>query len=456
MVAVAAALAAVATAARAGEVLRGVCEPGLVESWRDGGPAVVAEFADDLGAEVVRVNVCWSDAEQAPGVYDEDYIGGAVSAVAETRARGMQALVVVWETPRWASDRALWGRPAPGDEAGVYHTYYPPALDSLDELQDFMRELAGRMQGQVLAYSCWVEPNLWTYLYPQRTADDAAFAARRYARMLAAFWRGVRAGDPAAAVVAGETAPTGDDSRLRTSPERFARQLARQGAGQFFDVYAHHPYPTAGNPRIKPSALPRDPDHTVWLANLGRLLRVFPGKPFYLTEFAYATSYSLLFGVWVSEPRQAAYLREAFKVAARYDRVRMLVWFPRADWSATGSYDDRLGHYCGLVRLDARRKRAYYAFAGGNQLTLDDPGRVPRGGVVRLRGTLSSARLGTLPGKDLEVLARRPGHSWVVVAHVRTRDAGTYSVGLRTWASAQWKVRWRGVVASPRRWVLVD
>jgi len=308
-----------AAPARAGDVMRGICEPGLVESWRHGGPALVEEFASDLGAEVVRINFRWNEAEPAPGVYEPDYIGRAVSAIREARARGMRVLLVVYEAPEWASDRAVWGTAPPGDRAGVYHSYYPPTLGSLDELQAFMTYFSSMLQGEVFAYSCWVEPNLWTYMYPQRTASDPSFAVRRYAAILEAFFAGVRAGDPQAKVVAGETCPTGDNTRLRTSPQRFARRLAALGGAAYFDVYAHHPYPTGGNARVAPGALPDDPSRTVWLANLDTLLEVFPGKPFYLTEYGYPTVYSLLFGVSVSEPRQAEYLRTALRRAGRYD-----------------------------------------------------------------------------------------------------------------------------------------
>ena len=126
--------------------------------------------------------------------------------------------------------------------------------------------------------------------------------------------------------------------------------------------------------------MPRDPSHTVWLANLGSLLGVFPDKPFYLTEFAYATAPSHLFGVWVSDAQQAAYLNAAFRVASRYDRVQLLLWFPRKDHAVGASYRDPWGNFSGLRTLRGVRKRAYYAYAGGNQLTMKAPPSVRSGG----------------------------------------------------------------------------
>ena len=444
-----------AAQAREAPVLRGICDPGLLSSWERSGPRVVREFQESLGADVVRINLAWSAAEPRRGVYDADYLTRAAEAVGAIHERGMKAIVLVYHTPRWASDRRLWTRPVTGDRAGVYHSYFPPSVDALDEFRAFAQHLSTTLTGQVLGYSCWVEPNLWTYLYPQRTASDSAFAAHRYTKMLEAFTAGVRAGDPQAQVIAGETSPTGDDTRLRTSPQRFARQMRLAGAAEHFDVFAHHPYPVAGNKHIAPDAMPRDRSHTVWLANLGTLLEVFPDKPFYLTEFAYATAPSHLFGVWVSEARQAAYLRAAFRVAARYDRVRLLLWFPRKDHAAGGSYRDPWGNFSGLRTLSGLRKRAYYAYAGGNQLTMSSPSAVRKGATLTLRGRLTSERMGPLAGKTLVVSSRRPGRAWVRVTAVRTRSDGTYAVTLRPQRGATWQVRWPGVVSGPSDWVPV-
>ena len=111
--------------------------------------------------------------------------------------------------------------------------------------------------------------------------------------------------------------------------------------------------------------------------------------------------------------------------------------------------------YGGLRTLRGLRKRAYYAFAGGNHLTLLTASEVPKGAALTLRGRLTSERMGALAGKPLLVLARRPGRAWVEVARATTRSDGTYGVRLRTYASATWKVRWAGVVTSPSVWVSV-
>ncbi len=95
--------------AREAPLLRGICDPGLIEAWSTRGPAVVREFATSLDADVVRLNLRWSESEQRRGVYDEDYLGRAQAAVQTIRAHGMQAVILVYRPPRWASDRRFWG-----------------------------------------------------------------------------------------------------------------------------------------------------------------------------------------------------------------------------------------------------------------------------------------------------------------------------------------------------------
>jgi hypothetical protein len=157
----------------------------------------------------------------------------------------------------------------------------------------------------------------------------------------------------------------------------------------------------------------------------------------------------------VSPAQQAAYLTESYQVAARYPQVRMLTWFPLQDHADGDSYADPWGVYGGLRDLNGRRKPAYYAYAGGNTLTMDAVSAVRRGAVLTLRGRLSSERLGALGGKTLSVMARLPGRSWVRVARTVTRSDGSYVARLRPQRGASWQVRWPGVARSAADWVPV-
>ncbi len=145
--------------------------------------------------------------------------------------------------------------------------------------------------------------------------------------MLKAFHAGVQRGDPDVRVVAGATAPIGLNDRYRTSPQRFARFLKANGAAAYFDVYSHHPYTPGGTAQSAPDGMPNDPSTTVTLRNLPTLLRLFPSKPFYLTEYAYNTRSTIQFGLTVTPVEQAIYLRRAYAYVQRFRQVKMLVWY---------------------------------------------------------------------------------------------------------------------------------
>ena len=144
------------------------------------------------------------------------------------------------------------------------------------------------------------------------------------------------------------------------------------------DAYSHHPYTPGGSTRVKPGQLPNNPARCVTLGNLGQLTRLFPSKPFYLTEFGYNTQYCRWFGVTVSKADQARYLREAYSYARRYRQVKALLWFLVDDWNPTASPTDKAGDgvYMG-VRTVHGRAQAVLVRVRRRQQT---DARRPRGG----------------------------------------------------------------------------
>ena len=309
--------------------------------------------------------------------------------------------------------------------------------DALASLQATARFLASRYAGRVTAFQCWNEPNLWPYLYPQRTADDAYFAARTYLKMLKAFSRGIRQGDPSALVVTGGTAPIGLNDKYRTSPQRFARFLKDHGGGAYFDVYAHHPYTPGGSVHAAPDEPPNDPSTTVTLYNLKTLLSLFPTKPFYLTEYGYSTSPGISFGGFtVSQARQATYLRTAYVYARRYPQVKVLFWLLVTDLDSQSAPE--LSVYTGLCTANGGRKLSWFAFAGGNRISVTAPARVRRGTRVRIAGELTNRAIGAVKGRRLVLQARRlSGGAWSTLDATTTGrlTAATTSTPRLRWAA---------------------
>ena len=163
------------------------------------------------------------------------------------------------------------------------------------------------------------------------------------------------------------------------------------------DAYSHHPYTPGGSTRIAGRAAqqPRPLRHARQSRPADRL---FPSKPFYLTEFGYNTQYSHWFGVTVSKADQARYLREAYAYVSATRRSRRCC----GSWSTTGTQPagaDKAGEgvYMGVRTYKGERKPSWYAFAGGNTLTLAAPAS------AKARSLVHGLRQADVP------LARRTG-----------------------------------------------
>ena len=342
---------------------KGLIEPRLEGAGADAAmrKALIQEMGTRLGARWTRLSVYWSSLEQVQGTYDPIEVARLDTLVDGLRASHIRVLLTVCGLPAWATDDSWWTRPPPGYAEGP-QPFYPIRSDALDDFSRLGKWLALHFRGRVQALECWNEPNLWNYIYPQRTATDDYFAARVYLRMLKAFHAGVTKAGTGVRVVAGATAPVGLNDRLRTSPQRFARFLKRAGAGRYFDVYSHHPYTPGGTFFASPDQPPNDPTTTVTLCNLRTLLRLFPGKPFYLTEYAYNSRYSVIAARTVTRAQQAAYLKRAFSYVRRYPQVKLVMWFLLYDVPPPPGQPPEMGIYSGLRDPDGSRKPAWYAF----------------------------------------------------------------------------------------------
>ena len=309
---------------------------------------------------------------------------------------------------------------------GAYYSFYAPDMrtDSLASAQfkALGKFLAARYKDKVGYFECWNEPNQGQYLYPQTPVSAKSGGGATYLKMLKQWYAGVKAGNAQAQVIAGATAPRGRGDVGSTPPQAFARYLQANGAGAYMDAYSHHPYTPGGSTRIAPDSLPNNPARCVTLGNLGQLTRLFPTKPFYLTEYGYNTQYSVWFGVTVSPAVQAAYLRQAYSyTASHYKQVKALFWFLVDDLASAPGASRSTGVYMGVRTSAGERKPSWYAFAGGNRLTLVTPARAKAGSPVSVSGVLTYKQPAGAPAQTLSVQARTPsGSRWKTVATVKT------------------------------------
>ncbi len=444
---ISAALLGAAASAQAGAVLKGTDQLALGHKGATDTTARVDFLATKLHAQLLRLDLHWNKLEPQRGKYDQTYLNQLAQTIHTAANDGMKVIVTLYGTPSWATDPTLYGYVPPGYKAGVSHSFYPPAANRLIDFQNFATKLASTFGNDVLGYECRNEPNLWGGLYPQRTPSDPEFAVRRYAAMLTAFSKGIRAGNPNALVIAGATGPVGLNNSLSTSPQRFASELKSLVNPSVFDAYSHHPYTTGGTSNTAPEAMPHYPKITVSLGNISTLLKIFPTKPFYLTEYGYYTVYRIAFGIYVNQVTQALYLPRAYRFAARYPQIKALIWFPYRDSGLADPPPNNGGCYSGLVTTTGVFKLSWYAFSGGNKLTLK--ATALSGASRRLAGTLTSVAMGGLKGKTLVLYRRTPGHAWRVVKSVRTGTNGAYHTAVKLTGTTSFKLAWLGVVSSP-------
>jgi hypothetical protein len=304
-----------------------------------------------LGVDSVRIQVQWRFLAPAPGSsvkpagFDGsdpgDYPNRAFdvldSVVRGATARGMDLLLTpTGPIPDWASstDRGELSDPDP------------------EEFEHFVQALGERYGGSCLPPNCsggpnaetlprvdqwavWNEPNLKTFLRPQRDSSGRTVSGRIYRQLYLAAQRGLaHSGHGTDTLLIGETAPSRGSSS--TPPLKFLRQVfcLSQRYRPLRDCepieasgWSHHPY----NPHVPPWGHPKRIHRSIIsIGSIGRLVhalwRVWKANasaarlPVYVTEYGVESYPQVGFGV--SPERQAEYLGIAEYLLYRNPWVR--------------------------------------------------------------------------------------------------------------------------------------
>jgi Cellulase (glycosyl hydrolase family 5) len=279
------------------------------------------------GATVMRLLVHWNQTAvrrpaRASNPFDPAYnFQDLDDAIRTAQEADMEVLLTLFGTPRWANG----GRtPNVMPRQVADFTAFAQAISS---------RYSGRFDGYpfVRFWSVWNEPNLQLFLTPQFDARGRSVAPRNYARLYAAAYKGIKAGNRRALVAIGETSARGTDNpsgiRPVHSPGRFAELVAKANPRLKFDAWSHHPYPFT--PNLKPSQKVRWPNITLGSLPLleANLKAWFKRKtvPIWVTEYGHETKPPDTFGITYA--KQAAYIRESIAIARKYPFVTMFIWF---------------------------------------------------------------------------------------------------------------------------------
>jgi hypothetical protein len=346
---------------------------GVYKSWRGDKPF---DAARALGVTRQRVNVQWAytmpakqfNARKKPAVVKYNF-GGYDQLIDRAAQNGVRVHIsLTGPAPRWANARHFMPKRA----------WYKP---NATEFGKFATLVAEHFKGRVDRYSIWNEPNYKTWLGP--LTSGPALYRQLYVKGYAA----IKAADPAAKVLIGETAPF-SKAGLSTSPLAFLRAVTcvntkykrtRSCPKLKADGYAHHPYDFAHAPNYQYPGT-----DNVTIGTLSRLTRALDklsragvlrmnggGRmPLYLTEYGYfASGHRAL-----SKTLRSRYLKQAYSIALKNSRVKsqlqyLLVSPPRG---ARASFFD-----LGIVSTSGKRNVGYTALRswyGKNRGKVKRPG----------------------------------------------------------------------------------
>jgi hypothetical protein len=287
-------------------------------------------------ASILRTLVTWADIAptkpaNAADPFDPAYrFDDLDEFVRNAQLRDSEVLMTLWGTPKWANGNK--GR-------NVLPT-------SMGDFQNFAKAVASRYSGRSAGYpfvrffGIWNESNLGLFLTPQFNSKGQIVSPAAYAKLAAAGYAGIKAGNAKALVAIGETSSSGRDKPKAgasdaVAPGTFAQLVAKANKKLKFDAWAQHPYPVPVNQA--PTQKVKWPN--VALTSLSQFessLDTWFGRkniPVWITEYGNETKPGEPKGV--TEAQQASYLPQAINIAKADPRVPMFIWFVMRDSSGS-------------------------------------------------------------------------------------------------------------------------
>ncbi|HSX27521.1 MAG TPA: Ig-like domain-containing protein [Patescibacteria group bacterium] len=303
-------------------------------TWGNYSDTQRAAALDKLAAahiDWVRIDMGWSAfQENSRDTYSQWYVNIADTCVNMARARGINVLATVHQTPGWAN--------------GNQGTGVPPT--DLNDYANFALWISNHFKGRIAAYEVWNEPDPNQSFWKGTTAQ--------YVDMLKLAYPKFKAGDPNAKVVLG--GPSSND-------DVWINQVYSLGAKDYFDVMATHPYQGQAD---QPPEYPDD-NHRWWFTHFPVVLKVMQNygdgsKEVWFTEFGWSshtnTSGLQPWQLGVTPDQQGDYFVRAVKYAqANYPNVTHMFWYTERNRTDADVQNNNYG----LMLNDLTPKPAYFA-----------------------------------------------------------------------------------------------
>lgn len=383
--------------------------------------ATVAEMAS-YGTDVVKINLYWDEVEPTrSGGYNWSGYDAAVNAIV---AQGLQPyLSIGGHAPKWATGRH--GRAGTNRPSAKGFRVFAKA--------------AGQHYPSVHIWSIWNEPNLYSWLSPQRS-HGTPLSPSIYRNLYLAGYHGLKdAGHGSDKLLLGELMPRGGTSSQKVRPLEFLREMAcldrhyRQIRGKAAKKRGCHRvgrFPTAGiayHPYTPPAGphTPEGPDDAA-IGQLSRLRATIDalarrGKlprhlPIWITEYGVQTKPpDTIFGAPIK--RAASFMDESEWIAFRNSRV--------ASYSQYTLYDDPPRSGPGPLRWSSWQAGIHF-HNGKRKPYVFDAFRLPLY-VRKLGGNRVEIFGGRRePGATAKVEAKAPGASYRTIGSVAVNQAGYF------------------------------
>jgi hypothetical protein len=382
--------------------------------------ATAAEMAS-YGADVVKINLYWDEVEATRGTFNWGSYDAAVDAIV---AAGMKPYLTIGShAPKWATHKG--GRPGTNrPNAKAFATF---------------AQAAGEHYPGVHIWSVWNEPNLYSWLSPQRS-HGIPLSPSIYRNLYLAGVRGLKAGGHTGdTFLLGELMPRAGTSQQKVRPLEFLREMAcldrhyRQIRGSAakkrgcrkvgrFPVsgIAYHPYTPPAGPGTR-----EGPDDAA-IGQLGRLRATIDalarrGKlprhlPIWITEFGFQTKPpDPIFGTPLK--KAASFMDASEWIAFRNSRV--------AAYSQYTLYDDPPRGGSGVLRWSSWQAGIYFR-NGKRKPYVFDAFRLPL--LVRQLGGNRVEIWGgrRIPGETASIAVKAPGAAYRSLGTAAVNQAGYF------------------------------
>ncbi len=284
-----------------------------------------AKQIKDLGVDMVRLDVVWSDVHTGFHKYDFSRYDRLMNLLAEHEVKPLVLLHYNKERLD-ASGKEVWSDPP----------------ESFDEYADYVHATVSRYKTTVHHWEIWNEPN--HPVYWSKPKDQL----KTYVNLLRKAYRAAKSADPSCLVLnGGITEPVVED----------VENLYTSGGGLFFDILAIHTFlnPWENDHQQKFEAIVEgvrnvmlkhgDEQKRIWITEMG-----CPGVPQPKQVKNWWAGDNL------SEQQQADWLEKQFEMIKKYPYVEKLFW---AFYRDTNGFFNDGTDYFGLVRFDLSPKPAF-------------------------------------------------------------------------------------------------